>query len=80
MNILTKYCKFFLVKDNKNKKIAFDEVNDVMNEDYIMIGLKDKNHTFIFNPYDNVFILTKIQSMNFKILSINLKSRKFQFI
>jgi len=35
LNIFYKILLNFIVKENKNKEIAFDEVNDAMNEDYI---------------------------------------------
>lgn len=61
LNLLTNYCKIYLIEDNK--EINFDDPNDVKNQDYIMEDLKNPNNTFIFNPYDFIFYNFKRNSI-----------------
>ena len=62
---LKKYCKFM----KNNEEITFTIINEIKNENYVMVDLKDKNNSFIFNPYDYT-----LQNISFK----NIK--KFQDI
>ena len=62
LHYLQKYCKFIL-GSNKNY-VDFKKCKKILNENYIMIDLKDSNNTYTFNPYD--FILGKINNRKIK--------------
>ena len=48
---LNKYCKFMI----NNKVITFEDIEEIKNDNYVIVDLKDKNNSIIFNPYDYIF-------------------------
>ena len=48
---LNKYCKFMI----NNKVITFEDIEEIKNDNYVIVDLKDEKNKIIFNPYDYIF-------------------------
>ena len=38
-----------------NKVITFEDIEEIKNDNYVIVDLKDEKNKIIFNPYDYIF-------------------------